>query len=241
VSKYAGNAILALPADAPARQWRLLAALGTFRRNPKTGTLCVSLPALVELTGLSDKTVRTGRDDLVAMGLLKYQQGTGRGVLSQYLITAPDRPALSKGGSPDAVTSGSANLSAAVKVVRGGNKGGKPDAVTSGNVTQSVLTQSIRSSDARAGAREGTPDDDQIIIETYEAVIGERVSPEEAARARCELERRARNGIGQMRGYAAKCIRGDPEEWLRIARGDDGPAEGAIWSNGQIECGAYEL
>ena len=166
VSTYADAAILALPHNAPFRQWRLLAALGTIKPNPVTGTIQVSQPALVQLTGMATATVQRAREDLIGLGLLKYRAGSGRGALSQFLVTAPELPKLEKkGAKPKALTSGPANLSAGRKVLSQPRKGTKPKALTSGNATQRVRTQCVSTRVAPQSERE------QAI-----ATIAERIS-----------------------------------------------------------------
>jgi hypothetical protein len=109
VSSYADHAILALPVDAPARHWRLLAALGTFKPYPD-GSVRVSQPKLAEVAGLHPDTVKQARRELVKAGVLDYQAGRGAGIFSAYRIKGGDiatplfddyRPAEKGGRSPE--------------------------------------------------------------------------------------------------------------------------------------------
>lgn len=78
--------MLALPPNAAPRHYRLLLALRTFPPHPVTGVRSMTWPRLVAATGLSDKTAKAARDELVEWGVIQYTPGLGSGHFSEYWI-----------------------------------------------------------------------------------------------------------------------------------------------------------
>ncbi len=121
-------AILGLPKDAPERQWRLLAALGTFKPDAD-GWVRAGLDLVARTAGLHPDTVQKGRDELVGDARLKYEAGRGRGRYTRWLIVPPPRKHPVKGGTSLVEKGGSPPI-----------KGGKPNALTSGNALMLIQT-----------------------------------------------------------------------------------------------------
>jgi hypothetical protein len=101
VSNFGALAILAvLPEDAPARQWRLLTALETFPADAG-GWRCVSTAELCRAAKIgSRRTLRRGRHELTAAGLIEYEPGAGRRNFTRWRIMFPlDLPPPKKGAT----------------------------------------------------------------------------------------------------------------------------------------------
>lgn len=133
MTNFGTRAILAaLPEATPTRRLRFLLALETFTRSPD-GWRAAGTELLAERAGLSQRTARRARNDLVAAGVIDYRRGEGRGHASAYRIKVAGVADHELNADSDVAT-GKADSDVATfddpgKVATEPRKGGQPDPV----------------------------------------------------------------------------------------------------------------